>query len=126
MLDGNHAMHLSSRQKKVGLLLLALVVLLLAAWQFGWLDQEPRHGGKTVTQWLDSLVLYTYEQHHDGVYDILRSPEAIASDPALHALSAIGSRAVPFLMRRVAEPAEFPQTTALSERWKVWLRWKWY
>jgi len=120
-------MHLSSPQKKAGLPLIVLVVLLLAGWQFGWLDREPRHQGKTVTEWLDSLVLYTYETESNGdVVTVSRLPDEIVIDPAFQALQAIGSRGVPVLMERIAEPAGYPPEMSHSERWKVWFRWKLY
>jgi len=120
-------MHLSSRQKQVGLPLLALVVLLLAARQFGWPDREPRHEGKTVMEWLNSLVLYTNETRSNGdVVRVYRPRDQIVSDPAFQALQAIGSRGTRVLMERIAEPAGFPPEMSRSERWRTRGRWMWY
>ncbi len=86
---------------------------------------EPSYGGKTVTAWLERLKLYSWEKLPDGGTQMVRrSPETIAADPAVRALLAIGPRAVPVLMKRIAEPGEIPQTMPPAARWNVWLRWK--
>ena len=96
-------------------------ILLLA-----WFSREPSHNGKTVTEWLNALELYSRQPNATGIEVVLRSPDAIAADPALHALTNIGPSAVPVLMRRISEPAELPQTMTLPARWKFWAQWRWF
>ena len=117
-------MHLITRRKVLVFAALAAVMLLGVSWRFGWFDREPSHHGKTVTEWLDSLVLYTNEvrSNGDGV-TVYRTPDAIAADPAFQALQAIGSRAVPVLIEHIAEPAGYPPEMRSSERWGVRLQW---
>jgi hypothetical protein len=120
-------MHLSSLQKKVGLALLAIVVLVVAVWRIAWHDREPRHQGRTVTAWLDSLVLSTNETRRNGdVITVYRAPNEIVADPAFQALQTIGARGVRVLMKRIAEPAGYPPEMSRSERWSTRWRWTWY
>jgi len=105
----------------IGVIVAAIVVVPVAIKQ---ISGEPSYGGKTVTQWLESLEFYIRVQRSDGDYATLRSPEAIAADPAVLALAHIGPRAMPVLIQRIIEPAELPQTMRQTERWNVLLRWK--
>ncbi len=108
--------------------MIALAVVLFLAgglWLINRSVSEPSYGGKTVTEWLESLQFSTYETNSAGITGRLRSPEAIAADPAVLALSAIGPRAVPVLVKCITEPAELPSTMSRMERWKHQLRWKW-
>jgi len=116
-------MHRITRKRSLVFAALAAMLLLGFAWRFGWFNLEPSYEGKTVTEWLDRLVLYTYKQDPNvGISQIDRTPEAIAADPAFHALMAIGSHGVPVLTQRISDPAEFPPEMRLSERWST--RWR--
>ena len=120
-------MHRITRKRLLVFTALVATMLLGIVWCFIWCHREPSYGGKTVTEWLDSLVLYTYEQRSDGVVArILRSAQDVVADPAFHALSAIGPRAAPVLEQRISEPAGFPPEMPRTERWSTRLRWKWY
>jgi len=111
-------MHCVTRKRLFVFALFAAVMLLGVSWWFGWFDREPSYGGKTATEWLDRLVLYGDEQGSNGdVFTIYRAPSAITEDPAFQALRGIGSRAVPVLMERISEPAEFPSEMRWSKRW---------
>jgi len=55
-------MQFITRKKLLVFVLLAAVMLLGISWRFGWFEREPSYGGKTVTEWLDNLVLYSDEQ----------------------------------------------------------------
>jgi hypothetical protein len=112
------AMYRITRKRSLVFAALAAIMLLGFAWRF----REPSYDGKTVTEWLDRLVLYTYAKTPNGDAEICRAPEAIAADPAFHALMAIGSRGVPVLTQRISDPAEVPPGMTLSTRW----RWAWY
>jgi len=116
-------MHLITRKRSLVFAALAVMMLLGFVWQ----SREPSYEGKTVTEWLDRLVLYTYKQDPNlGTLQIDRTPEAIAADPAFHALMAIGPRGAPVLTQRISDPAEFPPEMPLSERLSIRWRWAWY
>jgi len=120
-------MYCITRKKLSVFALLAAVMLLGVSWRFGWFDREPSYRGKTVTEWLDRLVLYSDEQRSNGDgFTIYRAPNAITNDPAFQALRAIGSRAVPVLLERISEAAEFPSEMRWSKRWSVRLQWAWF
>jgi RNA polymerase sigma factor (sigma-70 family) len=86
---------------------------------------EPSHGGKTVTEWLDQLVIYDYVRNAQGTRVVFRGAEAVTNNAALHALLKIGSRAVPVLVQRIQDRAEWPPEISQAVRAQRWLEWKW-
>lgn len=100
-------------------------VLLLIAVERGWFAAEPTSRGKTVTEWLDRLVLYEYQTSPQGVEMVVRSPEDVARDPAVEALVRIGPRATPILVERLQERGQWDPKEGSSHRVKLWARWVW-
>src|SRR5262245_23094947 len=120
-------MHRITRKRSLVVGAFAALMLLGVSWRLGWFRSEPSRHGKTVTEWLDSLVLYTNMSQPNGdVVTVYRPPDQIVADPAFQALQTIGSRAVPVLMERIAEPAGYPPEMSRSERWSTRLLWTWY
>ena len=111
--------------KRTSIIAVAIVLFLVGGvWLIKRSVGEPSYDGRTVTEWLESLRFYTYETNSEGITGKLRSPEAIAADPAVRALSAIGPRAVPVLVQCISEPGEMPATMPRLDRLKHRLRWK--
>lgn len=110
----------------VGLgLLLPLAAL---AWWQGWFATEPVYHGRTVTQWLDAMALYDDVREWDRTprvtFEAPQSPEAVAADPALHALLALGPKTLPALKAHLMEPPQpYPWWDQLRYRLgTVWMR----
>ena len=101
---------------------LAAILLLIPSVVY-WSNYEPSYAGKTITEWLDSLVLYTNEPSDRGVTTVHRKAREIEADPAFAALSHIGPRAIPTLVQCIQDRAEFPPDTKLSQRLKLRLKW---
>jgi RNA polymerase sigma factor (sigma-70 family) len=80
---------------------------------------EPSYGDKTVTQWLDQLPIIDWES-----FSVL-SPAAITNNPAYGALMKIGPRAVPVLVERLEDRADWPTETGPRERVGQWVSWTW-
>lgn len=100
-------------------------VVAVTSWYF--LIREPSHNGKTVTEWLDGLVLQTSRIEDNGDVTIHNRPtKEIAADPAFTALSAIGPRAVPVLLKHIKARANYPSDLDLKERLEMRWRWTWY
>ena len=119
--------HRITRKRLLVLAGLSIVILLGLSWQLGWFQREPSHNGRTVTEWLDSLALYTKVTQPNGdIVMVYRSTDEMVADPAFQALQAIGSRAVPVLIKRIAEPADYPDGMSRSGRWMTRLQWTWY
>ena len=97
----------------------AIVVLLLIGSQRGWFAGEPTCEGRTVTQWLDHLVL------NDFSSGFAKPATAVTNNPAFRALLKIGPKAVPVCIERVVEPAEWPPETGGWTRLRLWLEWRW-
>ena len=72
-----------SRKVKASIVFAVLaVVLFFIGTQRAWFATEPAWRGKTVTEWLDRLVLYDFQTDATGTAMVPRSPERIATDPA--------------------------------------------
>jgi hypothetical protein len=105
----------------------AASVLLLAVigWQRRWWSGEPATGGRTVTEWLDSMALFEEWRRRDETgqnsFRYITDPSAVTNDAALRALVGLGPRAVPVLTQRLVEPPRLP----FRERASNWLRWRW-
>jgi hypothetical protein len=118
-------------RKRVILSALVLLALTLVAFLIVTLGREPSYDGKTVTEWLDSFSIHTLvkKANDNGgqaqEVEVLRSQDAIEHDPAFIALTAMGARAIPTMMTRIREPADLPPEMTRTERWKLWLRWRW-
>lgn len=105
-------------------LLLSSVLLLLLgalAWWQGWFASEPVYHGRTVTQWLDAMAVYDEVRHRDetgeSTFNTERKPEAIAADPALRTLLAMGPKAVPALKTHLVQvPRARPWWQRLGHR----------
>src|SRR5260221_11624623 len=97
-----------SRLARAGLVLaIFAAVLMIIGWQRAWFATEPASRGKTVSEWLDLLVLYDYQTNAAGAAEVPRSPQRIANDPALQALLRIGAKATPILIKRLTDRAEW-------------------
>ena len=104
-----------------------LLLLALLAWWQGWFAAEPVYHGRTVTQWLDAMPLYDEVRNSDQTgqrmwYD-QRTPEAVAADPALQALLALGSQAVPALRTHLTEPIK-PRPWWQQLQYRVIVAWR--
>src|SRR6266567_1616170 len=111
-------------KKMIIAVVIAAAILLLIGLRGGWFATEPAYGRKTVTAWLDSLLLSERRPDSAGnVQVVLRSPEGVANDPALHALLKIGSNAVPILVQRIYDRAEWPREVGPIERMRMWGQW---
>jgi hypothetical protein len=111
----------------VGIIVIGLLFLLI----YGYTD-EPVYHFKSVTQWLDSMALFDGQRNMDENgqhgYKIPQSPEVVTNDPALRALLALGSKAVPTLEKRLNEgplPLARDPIARLEARaaweWRHWL-----
>src|SRR6185436_4286161 len=100
-------------------------ILLLVAWQRGWFSRESTYRGRTVTEWLDKLVLFDYREIPGGTQIVPRTPETVMRDPAFQALQRIGPKAVPILVQRVSDRADWGPEVTAPKRWKMWLQWRW-
>jgi hypothetical protein len=87
----------------VGIVALGLFFFLI----YGSTD-EPVYHFKSVTQWLDKMALFnelrTMDEDGRNSYKLPHSPEVVTNDPALRALLAMGSKAVPTLEKTLNEP----------------------
>jgi len=113
---------MSRLARAIILLAVFAVVLLFVGSQRAWFAAEPAWRGKTVTEWLDRLVLYDFQTDATGTAMVPRSPERIATDPALEALLRIGPKATPILAKRLMERAQWDPN---ESRAKLWGRWLW-
>ena len=66
---------------------------------------EPSYGGKTVTAWLDQLVLYENRPVPGGTEEVLRVENTL-DDPSVRALLNLGPKAVPTLTKRLLDIPE--------------------
>jgi hypothetical protein len=105
----------------------AALVLLLVVFglQRRWWAGEPATGGRTVTEWLDSMALFEEWRQKDrtgqNTFHPVRDPAVVTNDPAVKALVRLGPRAVPVLKERLVDP---PRAT-FRQRVAGWLRWRW-
>jgi hypothetical protein len=115
-----------SRVRK-GIIAVAVVavVLLIVGTERAWFAAEPAWRGKTVTEWLDRLVLYECRTNAVGISTIPRSPQRLARDPALAAILKMGSKATPILLQRLEERAQWDRAAGAVPRTKLWIRWGW-
>lgn len=97
---------------------LFLCFIFFVGWRLGWFADEPAYNGKTVTQWLDTIVLLDRQTNAQGVSLIPRTPAQLTNQPGYHALLSIGARAVPVLMQRVMDLPEQEEKLSLLARWK--------
>ena len=86
---------------------------------------EPAYGGKTVTAWLDHLPIYKLEQNDIGWQTVLDTPDESTNNPAYRALMKIGPRAIPTLVQRISDPADWPRETGSLKQTQLWLEWNW-
>ena len=87
---------------------------------------EPAYGGKTVTDWLDSLPVYGTEKNSgQGPQVVLYPPDVITNNPAFRALMKIGPRAVPILAQRISDRADWPREIGPFKQTQLWLGWNW-
>lgn len=86
-----------SRQR---LLLLALPVLLLALAIWQWQTREPVWEGQPLSHWLENLAVPC-----DSPYEEPTGPGELA---AYRAIRGMGTNAIPFLLRRMSQPAPAP------------------
>jgi len=120
-----------SRTKKITWAgLAAAVLLLVASWQLRWFASEPTYRGRTVTEWLDRLTVYDTEEgvaaNGDRWFRLVSRPaKTVTNDPAYLALMKFGPRAVPILVQRVMDPADWPPDVGAMSRSKMWFEWKW-
>lgn len=113
---------------KSSLFALLLGLSFVAVWLAArWSVREPTQGGKTVTEWLDTMALVDTTRYdtNNGEYRVGFPPETVANDPALRALLQIGSQGVPVLVKRIAEPPE-PEEKDLWVRLRGWFQHKWW
>ena len=107
----------------VGIVVMGLLFLLF----YGSTD-EPVYHLKSVTQWLDSMALFdelrNMDENGGHSYRLPQSPEVVTNDPALRALLALGSKAVPTLEKRLNEPP-LPLARDPLTRMESWAAWKW-
>jgi beta-lactamase regulating signal transducer with metallopeptidase domain len=107
----------------VGVVVIGLLFLLM----YGFTD-EPVYHFKSVTQWLDSMALFdevrNMDENGNHSYRLPQSPEVVTNDPALRALLAMGSKAVPTLEKRLNEAPLPPARDPLSSL-ESWAAWKW-
>lgn len=114
------------RHTTLRIVTLIAILLALVAWQQRWFSGEPTYRGRTVTEWLDRLVLYEYRYKPEALETVLRSAEAVAHDPALEALLKLGRSGVPTLLKRLADRAEWEPEISTITRWRRLIRWKWH
>ncbi|HEX3720030.1 MAG TPA: hypothetical protein VH595_18940 [Verrucomicrobiae bacterium] len=73
---------------------------------------EPVYHSRSVTQWLDRMAMFdemrTMDEEERHSFRIVYPPEVVSNDPALRALLAIGSKAVPTLEKTLSEPPRDP------------------
>jgi beta-lactamase regulating signal transducer with metallopeptidase domain len=111
----------------VGIAALGLFFFLI----YGSTD-EPVYHFKSVTQWLDSMALFdemrTMDKDGRNGYRLVYPPEVVTNDPAVRALLAMGSRAVPALEKTLNEPPDaslYPSPIDPTQRVKSWTVEKW-
>src|SRR6185503_16314836 len=112
------------KTKWIAAALALFFVLLILGWRLGWFADEPTYQGKTVTQWLDTVVLYDRETNACGVYMTLRSSDQLAEQDGFKAVMSIGPQAAPILVQRVMDLPEQEKQPALLPRWKAYWRQK--
>ena len=74
---------------------------------------EPSYGGKSVTQWLDQLPIIDWESERISVL----APADITNNPAYGVLMKIGPRAVPVLVERLEDRADWPRKPGGASGW---------
>src|SRR5262245_38158038 len=109
--------------KRTGIIVVVAGLLLLALVRCS--TREPSYAGRTVTQWLDRLVLYDYREESSSVSTIYRAPEVITNDVAFRALLQIGVRGVPILVQRIQDRAEWAPTVPPFKRLRQSVEWRW-
>jgi len=115
-----------SRVKKASIIVAAVAVaLLFMGIERAWFAAEPAWRGKTVTEWLDHLVLYEDRTTNGVLWVNPRSPEHLARDPALAAILKIGAKATPILVKRLQERADWHPAEGLPRRARLWMEWGW-
>lgn len=123
-LPGGHVCR--SRLARAGLVLAVFaVVLSITGLQRAWFAGEPAYRGRTVTEWLDQLVLYDDQKDATGTTTVPRAPDRVAHDPALKALLRIGQKATPVLVERLQERAQWDRNEGSMPRMRLWIRWLW-
>jgi hypothetical protein len=90
-----------------------------------WWGREPSYQGRTVTAWLDRLVLYDQYTWSDGTIEVIRPATAVTNDLALHAVLGIGSNAVPVLCQTIKNRAEWSPDLTVLKRSARWWQWRW-
>jgi hypothetical protein len=109
-----------------GIVVIGLLFLLI----YGSTD-EPVYHLKSVTQWLDSMALFdelrTMDEQGRNSFRIVYPPEVVTNDPALRALLAMGSKAVPTLEKTLNEPPHPFLSLPIDpiQRVKSWTAEKW-
>jgi hypothetical protein len=105
----------------VGIVALGLLFILI----YGSTN-EPVYHFKSVTQWLDKMAMFdelrTMDEQGRNGYRIVYPPEVVTNDPALRALLALGSKAVPTLEKTLKEQPHPPNPI---QRVESWVAWKW-
>ncbi len=105
-----------------------LLPLTALAWWQGWFASEPVYHGRTVTDWLDAMAIYDEMRSSDETgqhsWNDQRTPEAIAADPAMQALLALGPKGVPALRAVLRTPPAPPSRwRQINHRFRVlWTR----
>jgi hypothetical protein len=123
-------MPLSRARKNAFCALVATALLLVVGGQLRWFAREPAYHGRTVTEWLDKLSVYTTDQGvtaHGEPWSKLvpRSSQTVTNDPAFLALMKLGPKAVPILAQRVMDPAGWPRDVGSMSRTRMWIEWRW-
>jgi hypothetical protein len=111
----------------VGIVALGLFFFLI----YGSTD-EPVYHFKSETQWLDRMAMFdelrTLEEQGRNSYRIVYPPEVVTNDPALRALLAMGSKAIPVLEKTLSAPphdSPIPPPLDPIQRVKSWTAEKW-
>jgi HEAT repeats len=115
------------RRKWFASALVLAVGLVLAGWWYGWFAGEPVYHGRTVTGWLDHMAIFDSlrrrDETHQNGFRFRLSPQVVTNDPALRAILAIGSQAVPTLVKRVRQPPLIKPP--IQSRLESWASWAW-
>ena len=108
----------SQKTKWVAAAVVLVFFLFVVGWRLGWFTEEPTYQGKTVTHWLDTIVLYDVLTNASGVSKSLRSSERLTNQAGFNALLSIGAKGTPVLIQRVMDLPEKERDLRLFSRWK--------